>query len=203
MFFFPHVCYFLTDFQQKIQIKLTGSLWLSCVILIKQFCIILIPLTYQFLNILFGISAHSFPENPSPPFEKCSIRNAFKSVYYIYLHGFHEFESFLFPLHGDTSKILGPFCRTVPITWGDPEAAAHSTSLSRSHLWELASLHASRTVSITAVITRICLIVIQRRIMLFFYYVELFSLDIMHRLAPCLYCGSARIAAAARVWREF
>lgn len=163
VFFFPCLL-----FPTKIQIKFTG-LWLSCVILIKQFCIILIPLTNQFLSILFGISAHSFPENPSPLCEKCSIRKAFKSAYYSYLHGFHEFESFLFPLHGDTCKILGPFRRSVLITWGDPEAAPHSTSFFRSHLWELASLHASCTVSITAVITCICLIVIQQSIMLFFF----------------------------------
>lgn len=167
MFFFPHVSMFLDGSPTKIQIKWTGSLWLSRVILIKQFCVILIPLTNQFLSILFGISAHSFPENPSPC-EKCSIRKAFKSAYYSHLRGFHEFESFLFPLHGDTCKILGPFWRTVPITWGDSEAAAHSTSLSGSHLWELASLHASCTVSITTVITCICLIVIQRHIMLTF-----------------------------------
>lgn len=95
--FFPPCLLFLDRFPAKIQIKWTGSLWLSRAILIKQFCVILIPLTNPFLSVLFGVSAH-FPENPSPPFEKRSARQAFKSAHYSYLRGSREFESFLSPL---------------------------------------------------------------------------------------------------------
>lgn len=117
--------------------------------------------------------------------------------------GFGNLSHFYSRLHGDTCKILGPFWHTMLITWGDPEATAHSTSL----LWvtpvrtgltsrlvhgfrhDSNNLHLSNCNSAVRNVA--------------FFYVELFSLDITHRLASCLYWGSARVAAAACVWRAF